>query len=97
MDEVEKGLRRRKTTFLNGVETEVDNYIVSTGKNCIAVVERNSDGSVYCTWDFRDDMDDLCKHVYQFMRKKKSSGGRLHDSALTDPIVEIVTRRYKDF
>jgi hypothetical protein len=97
MDEVEKGLRRRKATFLNGVENKINGYIVSTGKNCIAVVERKSDGSVYCTWDFSNDMDDLCKHVYQFMRKKKSSGGRMHDSALTDPVIDIVTKDYKDF
>jgi hypothetical protein len=97
MDGVERGLRRRKAAFLNGVETKVDRYIVSTGKNCIAVIERNNDGSVYCTWDFSDDMDDVCKHVYQFMRKKKSSGGRMHDSALTDPIIEIVTKEYQDF
>jgi hypothetical protein len=97
MDEVEKDLRRRKTAFLNGVETKINNYIVSTGRNCVAVVERNNDGSVHCTWDFSSDTDDLCKHVYQFMRVKRSSSGRIHDSALTDPIVEIVTKDYKDF
>jgi hypothetical protein len=96
MDQVEKGFRRHKAAFLDRVETKVNYYIVSTCKNCIAVVERNSDGSIYCTWDFEDDIDDLCKHVYYFMRKKKSKAGRMHDSALTDPIIEIATKEYKD-
>ncbi|KAF2006905.1 hypothetical protein P154DRAFT_615012 [Amniculicola lignicola CBS 123094] len=97
MDEVEKQLRRRKNAFLDRIEAKINNYIISTRKNCIAVVERNSDGSVCCTWDFDDDIDDLCKHVYLFMRKKRSSSGRVHDSALTDPIIKIVTEEYQDF
>lgn len=97
MDEVQKGFEKRKYSFLDGVESKVNSYIISTGKNCIAVVGRNNDGSVACRWDWSDDIDDLCKHVYFFMRKKRSKAGRLHDSALTDPIVELVTEEYKSF
>jgi hypothetical protein len=97
MDDVEKALRARKNAFLDQTADRIDRYIVSTGKNCIAVVERKADGSIRCTWDFSDDMDDLCKVIYLFMRKKRAKSGCELDSALTDPIIEIVREEYEEF
>jgi hypothetical protein len=97
MDDVEKALRARKTAFLDKMANRIDSYIVSTGKNCIAIVERNTDGSIRCTWNFNDDIDDLCKMVYLFMRKKRAKSGCELDSALTDPIIEIVREEYEEF
>jgi hypothetical protein len=97
MDDVERSLRASKTAFLDRTANMIDRYIVSRGKNCIGVVERNTDGSIRYTWDFDDDLDDLAKAIYLFMRKKRAKSGCELDSVLTDPIINIVKDQYEEF
>ena len=97
MEQIEFDLRAQKEDFLDQMEEKIRIYIRSRGKNCIAVVERNADNSVRRTWDFSDDIDDLAKMVILFMRKKNAPSGCALDSALTDPILEIVREEYGTF
>src|SRR5271155_2732479 len=39
-DDLNKSFEGRKTSFLNDVETSIRNYIIGTGKQCVAVVEK---------------------------------------------------------
>jgi hypothetical protein len=63
-------------------------------------VEKNDDekGTIYTTWrpGLDSDLKDFCKVLYLFVRHKKHRGRTL-DSALTEPICDIVTRRYESF
>jgi hypothetical protein len=97
MEQIEIDLRAEKEAFLDKMEERIKIYIKSRGKNCIAVVERRADNSIRYTWDFQDDLDDLAKMVILFMRKKKAPSGCTLDSALTDPIMEIVREEYETF
>ncbi len=58
MDDAVHALNKRKTAFLNNIQTVVYNYIVSRGRQCIAVVEKDSNGLIVCMWQCHLD-DDL--------------------------------------
>jgi hypothetical protein len=99
MDDVLALLNQRKENFLDDVETDVKIYIKSTGKQCIAMVEKASDsGIILKTWEvhLNDDLGDFCKVLYKFVRKEQYHGHDL-DSALTEPIVNLVETAYQDF
>jgi hypothetical protein len=95
MDKTTQALNPRKTEFLDGVQRKVNNYILSTGSNCIAVVEKSSDGGILCTYECHmDKLSDFCKVLYKFVRKKQHRNHDL-DSALTQPISDIVETAYQ--
>lgn len=99
MDEVLSILNKRKEAFLNCVESDVRNYIESTGKQCIAVVEKAPNGgAILKTWQVHldDDLGDFCKVLYKFVRKQQYNGHDL-DSALTEPISNLVETAYQEF
>lgn len=99
MDEVLRSLNKRKSTFLDNVESSVRIYIESTGKQCIAVVEKAPNGgAILKTWQVHldDDLGDFCKVLYKFVRKKQYNGHDL-DSALTEPISNQVEKAYQEF
>lgn len=97
MDDTVHALNKRKTAFLNGIEVAVNNYIVSRGRQCIAVVEKDANGQVRCTWrcDLDDDLGHFCKVLYKFTRRQQYKGHDL-DSALTEPITNLVQDRYNE-
>lgn len=98
MEEINLALNKRKTTFLNSVETDIRRYIESTGKQCIAVVEKSPQGGIYRTWEVHldDDLTHFCKVLYKFVRKQTYNNHAL-DSALTEPISERVEAAYQEF
>lgn len=98
MDDIQRALNRRKTSFLDSVETDIKFYIESRGKQCIAIVERSSDGSIFRTWSVHLDSNskDFCKVLFQFTRRHQYNGHDL-DSALTDPICDRVQTKYQNF
>jgi hypothetical protein len=66
-------LNERKEDFLDDIESDVKIYIKSTGKQCIALVEKDSSsGTILKTWEIHlnDDLSDFCKVLYRFVRKE---------------------------
>lgn len=98
MDDAVHALNKRKTAFLNNIQTVVYNYIVFRGRQCIAVVEKDSNGLIVCIWQrhLDDDLVSFCNVLYRFTRHQKHKGHEF-DSALTDPITERVEDAYRDF
>jgi hypothetical protein len=99
MDDVIELLNERKEAFLDDIESEVRIYIKSTGKQCIALVEKDSSsGAILKTWKvhLNDDLRDFCKVLYKFVRKEQYHGHDL-DSALTEPMANMVETAYQDF
>lgn len=99
MDEVLSSLNKRKTTFLDDVESDVRIYIESRGKQCIAVVEKNPiTGDNLRTWEVHldEDLGHFCKVLYKFVRRQQYQGHEL-DSAMTEPISNLVETAYQDF
>ncbi len=78
MDGAVHALNKRKTAFLNNIQTVVYNYIVSRGRQCIAVVEKDSNGIIVCTWQCHldDDLVSFCKVLYRFTRHQKTQRAR---------------------
>ncbi|KAF8850871.1 hypothetical protein BDZ45DRAFT_696406 [Acephala macrosclerotiorum] len=98
MEDVLNSFNVHKDVFLNEIESNVRHYIESTGRQCIAIVEKDDDGKLFRTWEFRfnDDFDHYCKVLYKFTRKQQYHGHDL-DSALTEPIANMVQRSYESF
>ena len=98
MDDINSALNARKSSFLDSVEWDIRSYIESTGKQCIAVVEKAPDGGIYRTWEVHldDDLTHFCKVLYRFVRKQRYNGHEL-DSALTEPISARVETAYQEF
>lgn len=98
MEETLESLESRKTAFLDTVEIDIYNYIVGTGRQCIAIVQLSRDNIIRCTWrpDLDDDLGHYCKVLYKFVRKQPYKGSDL-DSALTEPISNLVEAHYQSF
>lgn len=94
-----------KTAFLDDVEGSVRLYIVGTGKQCIAIVEKipKSTGAAgdqdlqYHLYKHElhldPDLPEFAKVLIRFIRRKRHDGHDL-DSALTEPILEIIEDKY---
>jgi hypothetical protein len=97
MDATVSNLAAQKTAFLDDVKAEIDTYIVNQRSHCIDVVERNSPPKSNIIRTHRASLDpDFAEVLYKFARHKTYNGHVL-DSALTDPVGEIVIRKYQDF
>ncbi|HCT64799.1 MAG TPA: hypothetical protein DIC60_05975 [Lachnospiraceae bacterium] len=89
-------LGENKSEFINSVSYSIDNYISSQGiKKCLTVVERTPQGAVYLEWEPYEGVD-YVKRLIAFCRGQRYSGRDL-DSALTDPVVKIVTNEFEKF
>jgi hypothetical protein len=81
-----------KTKFLNQIESEIRSYVISTGKQCIAIEEVSilSDGD-RLVWRTHETSFDgkYIEALYKFIREKPYNGHQL-DSALTPHILEII-------
>jgi hypothetical protein len=100
-------LGQDKTTFLDDLERSIHSYIVGTGSQCIAIVQKipkkgSTDADPLATrYDLRkydfdmDDLGDFVKVLFKFMTKKKHEGHEL-DSALTAPILDIIQQKFAD-
>lgn len=95
MEGVKTSLASEKNRFLEEVETSIRKYIISTGKNCIAINQMKNGNTIYITW-YLNDLDSYAKVLYHFLKNKKAptyKGYKL-DSALSKPIVDIVIDRW---
>jgi len=95
-----------KIPFLNDLEASIHAYIVGTGRQCIAVVQKipnrgttdDDPASEYTLCKYELNMNDLgsfVKVLFKFMTKKRHNGHEL-DSALTVPVLDIVQRKFMD-
>jgi hypothetical protein len=83
-----------KPSFLDEVETAVKSYIAAQGKDCLTIVERGSDGSIYKTWELSASPAYVGRLVH-FMRNE-TVDGHILDSGLTDPVMAVVTGKFRD-
>lgn len=89
-------LEDEKPAFLTSIQEDVHSYILSCGSHCIDVVERNLQTDIVLR-THRASLDpDFVEILYKFVRQKSCKGYKL-DSALTDPICDLVSRRYQSF
>ena len=96
-DEIVKLLGDKKQAFLNDVEKSIDSYLSSKSwKDCLTIVLRRSDGSIYSTWYPSEVMNGYTPRFIAFLRKKKYNGYTV-DSYLTDAIVKLVTDKFSKF
>lgn len=82
-----------KTRFLNDIVSSIHSYILSTGKQCIAVVRRDDHGDIIARYPVPsltdDDMPPFVKILVKFMKQNPGL-----DSALTHPIMTIIKQKY---
>jgi hypothetical protein len=103
LEELLSTLDHSKGDFLDEVATAIRLYIEGEDENCVAVTERGGRYNV-STGSYEDrihypNLDnpiDFCKVLYHFVRSKTYNGHKL-ESALTDPIVEIVQDKYSEY
>ncbi len=98
-----KVLGEGKTAFLDDLERSIYSYIVGTGRQCIAIVQKipkkgstEADSPAFRYYSYKlnmDDLGDFVKVLFKFMTKKKHEGYEL-DSALTAPILEIIEQKF---
>jgi len=93
-----------KTAFLDDVQTSVRSYIIGTGKQCIAIVEKiptstpaSGDQVQYHLYKHElhldSDLAEFAQVLIHFIRRKPHDGHDL-DSALTEPVLEIIEDKY---
>ena len=96
MDSTLSTLNSRKEAFLGKLQAEIDTYIVSRRSHCIDVVERDSSSEKILRTHAASLDPDFAEVLYKFVRVKTYNGHKL-DSALTEPVSDIVCRQYQAF
>lgn len=87
-------LGRQKSEFLSDVRWSINSYISNkTPKNCLTVVERSANGTIYKEWKPDADID-YFNALYAFCRGQMFRG-RIMDSVLTDPIVQLAGEKFQ--
>jgi hypothetical protein len=89
------GMESRKGDFLHGIEQSIVNYVKaqSIGR-CLTIVERDGNGGIHSTYAFNLANHEYLKRLASFMRRQPHNGYTL-DSALTDPIVKVVSQQFE--
>ncbi|MDQ3799498.1 MAG: hypothetical protein M3384_08615 [Acidobacteriota bacterium] len=88
-------LGEKKYEFLNDVEKSIENYVSNQGSNCLTIVGRYPSGVVYKRWYLSASLEYI-RCLVAFCRQQKFQGKEL-DSGLTDPISNIVSKRFESF
>lgn len=88
-------LGEKKYEFLNDVEKSIENYVSNQGSNCLTIVGKYPNGAVYKRWYLSARLEYI-SCLIAFCRQQKFQGKEL-DSALTDPISNIVSKRFESF
>ncbi|MEZ5044101.1 MAG: hypothetical protein R2828_29680 [Saprospiraceae bacterium] len=95
--EIVDDLGDKKYAFLNEVERAVNNYISKQSiEKCLTIVERSSSGGIKSRWYPEEFASGYIPRLVAFCRKKTYKGYQL-DSALTDEVVQVVTKAYEQF
>ena len=96
-DDLSHILDADKAAFLDEVEKSVRQYVIGTGKQCVAVVEKipTSDGYVSYKHEMHmnRELREFAEVLIKFIRGKRHDGHAL-DSALTEPILKIIEDKY---
>lgn len=87
-------LGEKKSDFLVRTELSINAYIRSQGAGCMAIVEKQKDGSVYKIWKLAPSAD-YAQRLLAFCRRKDFNGREL-DSGLTEGVVNLVIREFED-
>jgi uncharacterized membrane protein required for colicin V production len=89
-----------KQAFLDDTQNAIRSYILGTGKQCIAIIEKIPNGydedktPQYRLYMHRTQFEsEYAEVLIKFMRRKRYDGHEL-DSALTQPILEIIEEKY---
>lgn len=100
-DELSGIFEEDKRAFLDDVEDSIRKYIVSTGKQCIAIVEKIPKASTYPP-EYRlykhelhmdSNLREFAEVLIKFIRCKQHDRHDL-DSALTEPILRVIEDKY---
>ena len=90
-----------KAAFLNDIENSIRLYVIGTGKQCIAMVEKipttRGGSTTYTLYKHELHLDsnlpEFAAVLVKFMRRKRHDGHDL-DSALTEPILKVIEDKY---
>lgn len=100
MDSVQaivNSLGSNKSSFLSDVKYDINSYISNRSvSDCLTLVTRYSDGSTGAKWYPSEVLDGYTERFIAFLRNEKYNDNVI-DSALTDPVVEIVSKRFERF
>lgn len=100
MDSVQaivSSLGNNKSCFLSDIRHEINSYISTrTVSDCLTLVTRYSDDSSGVKWYPSEALDGYIERFIAFLRNRKYKGSAV-DSALTDPVVNIVSKRFEKF
>lgn len=87
----------KKSEFISEVQNDIESYIKNLSPSeCLTLVSRYSDGSICCHWYPSEVLDGYTGRMIAFLREKKYEDKTI-DSALTDPVVNIVSERFNKF
>lgn len=87
-------LGSKKHAFLSTIETRISTYVRSTGPRCVSIIERKP--APRADELHKLGLDEWMPVFTCFLLRKKYFNHTL-DSALTDPIIDIVTTSYSEF
>lgn len=97
VNEIVNLLGEDKASFLSEVRSAIGSYVDSRSvTECLTLVSRNSDGSRGFNWYPKEVLDGYTPRFMAFLRGQKYNG-KVIDSALTDPIVELVSDKFEQF
>lgn len=92
-----KELGGKKSDFIRSVQNEIKNHIeAKSPSDCLTLVSRYDDGSKCCHWYPSEVFDGYTGRMIAFLRGQKYEGKTI-DSALTDPVVDIVSKKFSEF
>ena len=89
-----------KAAFLDHIEKFIRLYVIGTGKQCIAIVEKIPKTGQYPPYTLYkhelhldSSLPEFAEVLIKFIRRKRHDGHDL-DSALTEPILKIIEEKY---
>lgn len=89
-------LEEQRSAFLDDLQYAVQEQIQNQGADCLTIVERNPDGSVHATWQLQASIDYL-ERLNAFTAQQEEYNGYKLDSVLSDPVIEVVVKRFEHF
>src|SRR5687767_6808806 len=92
VSELSQRLEDRKSQFLSSVQTDVARYIAKQGKGCLALVERIPNGDRQWKPSLHPG---YAARLIAFCFEMPYDGHAL-DSALTEPIAQMVTKAFQN-